>query len=698
MTAMSKTGNYLLLAAKPSENLPLLEEALRTGVPHAVITQSTGLDDAISRISAERYDLFFVDAAHANGSFKQVISSVRRRGIDAPAVIVTGVANDDAGASLVREGAQDYLVSGPMDPALLARTIRRLTECRCLASAVADSENRYKRLLDSVTDYTYAVVIQNSMVVSSWHGHGCAAVTGYTTEQYAADPHLWFRMVHETDRPAVLEMASQIIAGRIPPPLEHRIIHRDGSIRWIKNTAVPQFDREGQVVAYDGLVSDITARKQAELKVRHAAHYDGLTDLPNRELLRDRLQQALVRALRHGRVLAVMVLDLDRFKNINETLGHTVGNEILRAVSERLVKCVREDDTVARPGGDEFIILFSDLAGEQDASIVARKIQEALQRSFSVAGQEFFLSASIGISLFPAHGTDEDTLIKNADAAMYQAKAGGRNNYQFYVPAMHADAHKKLFLEHNLRKALDRDEFTIHYQPLVDLASGRTVGAEALVRWKHPELGLLPPMEFIPLAEETGLIIPLGEWILQKACTQARQWRESGFSPFRMSVNLSMRQFTHNEVTSSVKKAINISGLDPGLLDLELTESMIMNNTETTIAALRDLKSIGVRLTIDDFGTGYSSLSRLKDLPLSTLKLDQSFVSAITRDKSNAAISRAIIGLSHNLDLRVIAEGVETTDQLEFLRGLDCDEVQGYLFSRPIPAADMTAFMQRNIC
>jgi len=504
-------------------------------------------------------------------------------------------------------------------------------------------------------------------------------------------------MVHESDRQAVLDMSSQIIAGRTPPPLEHRIIHRDGNVRWIKNTVVPQCDREGRVVAYDGLVSDITARKQAEQKVRHAAHYDGLTDLPNRELLCDRLRQALIRALRHGRVLAVMVLDLDRFKKINETLGHTVGDQLLSAVSERLVRCVREDDTVARPGGDEFIILFADLAGEHDVSFVARKIQEALLKGFSIAGQEFFLTTSIGISLFPAHGADEETLIKNADAAMYQAKAVGGNNFQFYAPAMHADAHKKLFLEHNLRKALDRDEFTIHYQPLLDLATGRTTRAEALVRWQHPELGLLPPMEFIPLAEETGLIIPLGEWILQKACTQAQQWRDAGFSPLRISVNISMRQFMQNAVMDTVVKAIGRSKLDPGLLDLELTESMVMNNAQSTIATLRELKSIGIHLSLDDFGTGYSSLSRLKDLPLSTLKLDQSFVNTITRDKNNAAISRAIIALSHNLDLRVTAEGVETTDQLEFLRGLGCDEVQGYLFSRPLPAADMTAFMQDAI-
>ncbi len=695
---MSKRRQSILIAGGPSGVRPVLEEALRAVAPHAAIMLSSGLDEALARINEGSYDLFFLDAAHTNGDFREIMVRIRHRGVDAPAVIVTGVDNDDAGATLVREGAQDYLVRGRFDPALVARTIRHINECRYLASSVTLCETRYQRLLDSITDYTYSVIVVNGGAAASRHGPGCASVTGYTTEEYDADPFLWYRMVHDADRAAVLQMALQVVEGRSPPPLEHRIIHRDGSIRWIRNTTVPQFDRQGSVIAYDGLVSDINDRKQAEQKLRHASYYDSLTDLPNRELLRDRLQQALVRARRHGRMLAVMVLDLDRFKSINETLGHTMGDLLLRAVSERLASCVRADDTVARPGGDEFIILFADLAGEQDASLVARKIQEALIKSFSLGGREYFVTTSIGISLYPAHGADEDTLIRNADVAMYRAKAAGRNNFQFYVQAMHADVQKKLFLEHNLRKALDQEEFTLHYQPLVDLVSGRTTGAEALVRWQHPELGLLSPMEFIPMAEETGLIIPLGEWILQKACTQAQQWRNSGFSPLRMSVNISMRQFTQNAVTDTVKKAIDRSKLDPGLLDLELTESMVMSNAESAIASLQELKSIGVHLSLDDFGTGYSSLSRLKDLPLSTLKLDQSFVNAVTRDKSNAAISRAIISLSHNLDLRVTAEGVETTDQLEFLRGLGCDEVQGYLFSRPLPAADVTAFMQSHIC
>lgn len=690
---MSNPERSILLAGGSAALVPRLEDALQATGRSAVIRLCSAPGAALERLAVERYDVLFVDAADLNGGFPGLAATVRQRGIDAPAMIVTGVESDAAGAALVRDGAGDYLLADDRDPAHLARIIRHQFECRCLASAVFLGEARYQRLLESVTDYTYTVIIEHGRAAASRHGPGCSSVTGYASEEYEQDPFLWLRMVHDEDRPTVLEMSSQILEGRFPPPLEHRIFHRDGSIRWIRNTPVLHFDREGRLVSYDGLVSDITRLKQAEQRLTHVSYYDSLTDLPNRELLRDRLRQALVRARRHGRMLAVMALDLDRFKGVNETLGHVTGDRLLESVAERLVRCVREDDTVARPGGDEFLMLFADMAGPRDASIIAQKVQDAFAQGFSAGGQEYFITASLGISLYPDHGEDADTLIGNADAALSQAKAEGRNTYQFYHEARHAGTRRKLLLENSLRKAIDREEFTVHYQPMVDLASGRTTGVEALVRWQHPEQGLLPPLEFIPLAEESGLIIPLGEWILLHACRQARQWCDAGLPPLRMSVNLSMRQFTQNAVTDMVMNAINASKLDPGLLELELTESMVMNNAEATIASLRELRSIGVRLSLDDFGTGYSSLSRLKDLPLSALKLDRSFVSTITRDPSNAAISRAIICLSHNLGLRVVAEGVETTEQLEFLRGLDCDEVQGYLFSRPVPARDLLPFM-----
>lgn len=595
---------------------------------------------------------------------------------------------DDKEMELLSEMADDLAYG--------IRALRTSAERTRADEALQQSEKRYRRLIESVTDYIYSVQIMDGVPVKTVHGPGCAAVTGYTSEEYGADPHLWLRMVHEEDREAVMNQAGLILSGGAAASLEHRIVHKKGMVRWVKNTPVPRYDEQQRLLSYDGLVVDITERKLAEQKLKHVAYYDGLTDLPNRELFSDRLRQAQIQARRHGRMLAVMFLDLDRFKSINDTLGHTTGDLLLRSVSERLLHCVREGDTVARLGGDEFIILLADMAQVQAAATVAKKIHDALLKGFTLSGQEFLITTSIGISLFPSDGVDADTLIKNADMAMYQAKAQGRNNYQFYTPAMNAGALRKLILESNLRKALERKEFVLHYQPVVELSSGRITGTEALVRWQHPELGLLHPMEFIPLAEETGLIIPLGEWVLEKACLQAKAWQASGHSPFRLSVNLSMRQFSHDAVMGTVSKALERSGLDPCLLELELTESMVMQNAKQTIAALHELKEAGIQLSLDDFGTGYSSLSYLKNLPLNKLKLDQSFVSALARESTNEAISRAIIGLAHSLNLQVIAEGVETFEQLELLRSLQCDEVQGYLFSRPMPAEEMSLLMREE--
>jgi diguanylate cyclase (GGDEF)-like protein/PAS domain S-box-containing protein len=613
----------------------------------------------------------------------------------------TGVLSIFAGAPDAFDEKEVELLSEMADDLTYGiRAFRTAAERTRADEALQESEKRYKRLIESVTDYIYNVRVEDGVPVKTVHSPSCIAVTGYSSEEYEADPHLWFRMVHEEDREAVMNQSKIVLSGWAAAALEHRIIHKNGAVRWVKNTPVPRYDERQRLLSYDGLVVDITERKLAEHKLKHVAYYDSLTDLPNRELFSDRLRQAQIQARRHGSMLAVMFLDLDRFKSINDTLGHTIGDLLLRSVSERLLHCVREGDTVARLGGDEFIILLADMTQAQAATTVAKKIHGALLKSFALSGQEFFITTSIGISLFPSDGADADTLIKNADLAMYQAKAQGRNNYQFYTPAMNAGSLRRLVLESNLRKALEREEFILHYQPVVELSSGRITGTEALVRWQHPELGLLHPVEFIPLAEETGLIIPLGGWILEKVCIQAKAWQKSGFSPIRMSVNLSMRQFTHNAVTGTVSKALEKSDLDPGLLELELTESAVMQNAKQTIAALHELKSTGIQLSLDDFGTGYSSLSYLKNLPLNKLKLDQSFVNSLARQSTNEAISKAIIGLAHSLNLQVIAEGVETVDQLELLRSLRCDEVQGYLFSRPMPAEEMTRLVkeERAVC
>lgn len=438
---------------------------------------------------------------------------------------------------------------------------------------------------------------------------------------------------------------------------------------------------------------DITNRKQAEERLNYLAHFDLLTNLPNRILFRDRLGLAIARAPWQKRAVAVLFLDLDRFKVINDTLGQAGGDLLLKAVSERLVSSVREGDTVARLGGDLFGLILDDLAQPADSFRVSQKILDALSKPIELKGQEIFVSVSIGIAICPNDGQEMDQLMKHADTAMSRAKEQGGNNYQLYSPIMNQSATKRLALENNLRHALERGEFVLHYQPKVDLATGRIVGMEALVRWKSPELGMISPAEFIPLAEETGLIVPIGEWILRTACAQNKAWQRMNLPPIRMGVNLSVRQLQRQTLIGTVAHLLNETGLDPNYLELELTESIIMKSSESTMAELRELHLGGIEISIDDFGTGYSSLSYLKRLPIDSLKIDKSFVQDVTTDPDDAAIVTAIVTMAHSLKLKVVAEAVETVEQLEFLRSLKCDRMQGYLFSKPLPAEEVTSLL-----
>ncbi len=438
---------------------------------------------------------------------------------------------------------------------------------------------------------------------------------------------------------------------------------------------------------------DITKRKQAEERLHYLANFDSLTGLPNRPLFSDRLSQALQRASWHKRSVAVLFLDLDRFKNINDTLGHAFGDLVLKNVSERLTACIREGDTVARLGGDEFVLILDNLAQEEDTRLIAQKILGALSSPFSVEGHEFFITTSIGIALYPNDGNTYESLIKNADTAMYRAKEKGKNNYQHYSPALNAKISERLALETNLRRALERNEFELHYQPLVAPAWGQVVGVEALLRWKRPGIGMIPPSEFIPVAEETGLILPIGEWVLRTACAQNKAWHSAGLPPIRMAVNLSGGQFQQHNLVETISNILHETGLSPEFLELELTESIIMKSTEVTVTMLRRLDALGIKISVDDFGTGYSSLSYLKRFPVSTLKIDRTFVGDLTTDPDDKAIVKAIITLAHSLKLGVVAEGVETREQLNFLRSLQCDYVQGKLFSTPLPADDVARLL-----
>ncbi len=463
---------------------------------------------------------------------------------------------------------------------------------------------------------------------------------------------------------------------------------RNGEIypEWLSIAAVRS--DIGDATHYIGIFSDVTERKKAEARIRHLAHHDALTGLPNRQLLQDRLEQALHQAQRHQKRAAVLFFDLDRFKNINDTLGHDVGDGLLRKVAQRCLGVVRDTDTVARQGGDEFVVVLPDLAQAQDAAVIARKILAAITQPCRLGQHELTVTCSIGIAVYPEDGTSVSLLLRHADAAMYRAKAEGRDGYQFYAADINTANLSELLLEHQLRGAIDRNELRLHYQPKVDAHTARLSGCEALLRWEHPEHGLLSPNRFVPAAEESGLILPIGQWVIREACRQLRTWLDAGLAPVPIAVNLSGHQFAQQDVISLVREPLAEYRLPAHLLELELTETMLMRDVTSTIETLRALSEIGVSLAIDDFGTGYSSLAYLRQFRVNTLKIDRSFVHDIFLGEHDATIATAVIALAHSLGLQVTAEGVETEEQRRFLAAHECDYLQGYLFGKP-EAADV---------
>ncbi|MBI2312637.1 MAG: EAL domain-containing protein [Betaproteobacteria bacterium] len=475
-----------------------------------------------------------------------------------------------------------------------------------------------------------------------------------------------------------------------------RNYRKDGSLFWNDLHIAPVRDEDGRVTHFVGVQNDITELKRYQEDLEHQANYDVLTGLPNRNLLRDRVRQAIAYSQRYGHLVAVAFLDLDHFKFVNDSLGHNVGDALLRTVAERLRACVRDADTVARYGGDEFVLVLFDQPSEEHISSVLQRVITSVSKPFQVGDRDFLLTCSGGCSLHPQDGTDEETLLKNADAAMYRAKELGRNNFQFFTPEMNARVTERLSLEASLRRALERDELFLEFQPQVELATGRVIGAETLVRWNHPDLGCVPPSRFIALAEETGLIVGIGEWILDRALRQNKAWHEAGLPRLPVSVNMSARQSRHYDLVRTVAVALADSGIEPRYLELEITESMVVHGAEEFIAILERLGALGVQLAIDDFGTGYSSLSYLRRFPVDRLKVDQSFVRHVTAAAADARITQTIITLGHNLKLKVIAEGVETREQLEFLRASHCDEIQGYYFSKPLSAADYEKLLRED--
>ena len=510
-------------------------------------------------------------------------------------------------------------------------------------------------------------------------------------EPYEVEPStaMAIESTHPDDRPTLKEKLKGVACGdALSTEMDYRVLLPDGDIRWVHVKVEMEYHDSGPL-RMTGVLQDISERKRFEQKLSEMASYDTLTGLPNRNLLNDRLGQALAHARRNDGLMAVGFVDLDRFKVINDTLGHDAGDELLKEIARRLSGCLRGCDTVARQGGDEFVVVLTNLARAEDASIVAQKLLDALSPPMMLGGREIVPGASLGFAIYPRDGDNLQALLMAADKAMYSAKHAGRGQYRFYDPEMNRAAADWLEVGAELHHALERDEFELHYQPKVNLHTGAITGVEALIRWRSPDLGLVPPNKFIPILEETGLILEVGEWVIARACRQARLWQEQGLPPLRIAVNLSPRQFQQRDLAQRIRSLIDQPDFLPEYLELEITESMVMQNVERAIATLAELRQIGVRLAIDDFGTGYSSLAVLKRFPVDCLKVDRSFVRDIPADTDDMVITGAVIALAHSMGLSVVAEGVETEEQRRFLVESGCDEMQGFLFSKPLPPAEL---------
>ena len=567
------------------------------------------------------------------------------------------------------------------DRDLLDRRVRERTE------ALHVSEGRLSSLLSLSADWIWE---QDSELRFTYFSEGIEAATGIPPTLLLGKRRM-ASAASEAPAEAVAAYEACLEGRQAFRDFTYGYTRPDGVLRYIRISGEPVFDDGGNFAGYRGVGRDVTQATIAEQKVHELARYDSLTGLPNRNMFLGELDRTIARARRHAATFAVCFIDLDRFKNINDTLGHGAGDELLRTMAARLRSSVRDSDLVARLGGDEFVVLLEGDPGAADLGAIAQKLLTAIGEPMTIQGCAFLVTGSIGIGLYPQDGEDAATLLKHADAAMYLAKDKGKNNVQFYTSELADLAARQFELEAALRLALSRAELLLHYQPKIDIASGRMRGVEALVRWAHPTRGLVPPGDFIPLAEERGLIVPIGRWVIQAACRQIRDWRSAGLVAPPVAVNLSARQFASETLVDDLVDALMLYGVTPAEIEVELTESVLMADPERANQVLQQLHAMGVRISIDDFGTGYSSLSYLKRFPAQTVKIDRSFVRGLPHDRDDTAITHAVIAMAHSLGLSVLAEGVETVDQLELLRKLGCDEAQGYLLGRPMPASELAA-------
>jgi diguanylate cyclase (GGDEF)-like protein/PAS domain S-box-containing protein len=652
------------------------------------------ISEGIERLRANNIWAIFANLSLPDSQGLDTFHKIQQAAPGTPILILARADDEDIAAEALRQGAKDYLLEGHIDAYSFGRAVHNLTEREAAEEALFTEKERAHATLSSIGDGVITAdasgnVTYLNAVAEEMTGWSCAEATNkpladvfQVIDANTREP--WANLVAlAIQRNTALALAANCI-----------LIRRDGHESAIENSTTPIHDRSGMIAGVVIVFHDVSVSKAMSLELSYLAHHDSLTELPNRILLRDRLGQAIATARRNGTQAAVLFLDLDGFKSINDSLGHAVGDKLLQAVAKRLVGVVRGSDTVGRQGGDEFVVLLTEIKRASDAGIAARKILTALAASYSCDPYDLHVTASIGVSTYPEDGDDAETLMANADTAMYQAKEHSRNNYQFFKKHMNVRAIERQSVEAELNLALMRGEFTVHYQPKVNLHTGDVVGAEALVRWVHPERGLISPVQFIPIAEECGLILPIGRWVLRETCRQVKEWMDSGLSVVPVAVNVSSLEFRSESFIDSLRAAIRDTDLDPAYVDLELSETALMRHAKSSVAALKGFKEIGVRLSLDDFGTGYSSLGYLKWFPIDSLKIDQSFVHSITTDAADATIVSAMIAMAKGLQKRVVAEGVETEEQVNFLKAQNCDEAQGYYFGKPTVAAHFATLLE----
>lgn len=690
----------LLIVDDKKENLVVLEKLL-SSLKVQVFKANSG-NEALSLMLEHEFVLVLLDVQMPNMSGYEVLEVMswdeKTRYI--PVIFITAnYADEQHKLKGYQYGAVDYLYK-PINDVILLSKVRVFLDLYEQRIKFKQLNQRYQLIINAAGEGIFGADLDGKI---SFINPAAEKNLGYDSGKLIGQPiTILFEQPLQAGELDIQEnwTTEDIFAAC----REHKVFHKDdtvfkkndGAYLPIEFTAAPIYDQHDQ---YNGIVfvfSDITLRKTVEEQLTNLALYDHLTKLPNRLLFEKTMSQALARARRNNKLMALMFLDLDHFKDINDRLGHDIGDLLLKGVSDRLVTCIRETDTVARLGGDEFAIILDEISATEDAAMIAEKIIHALTPPFYLNGNEVFVSTSIGIAVYPISGETSIALTKNADIAMYQAKQTGRDQYCFFTDIMNEQIRFRLEMVHSLRYAIDRNELELYYQPKYDLRTNTITGTEALVRWNHPVLGLLKPSDFIQVAEETGLIQKIGTWVIDEACRANKRWQDMGIPPCRVAVNLSSSQVVQDDIIDVIQNALNESGLDPKYLEIELTETSLIVNTEKSAKVLNNLHEIGVNITIDDFGIGYSSLYYLKKLPVDTLKIDQGFVRDITTDVNDAAIVKAVIALAHNLDLSVIAEGVEQEEQLKFLRDNSCDQIQGFLFSSPLPTHEMEEFFKKH--